>query len=70
MDMVVISIDQINCEVSPLDRRILYHITVQILIIIISFFTYVLVDGLLLESEWQQVSSSIQDLSQYFGRSQ
>ena len=34
------------------------------------FFTSVLADGLLLEFEWQQVSSSLQDSSQYSGRSQ
>ena len=34
------------------------------------FFTSVLADGLSLEFEWQQVSSSLQDSSQYSGRSQ
>ena len=34
------------------------------------FFTTALVDGLSLESEWQQVSSSLQDYSLYTGRSQ
>ena len=34
------------------------------------FFTSALADGLSLESEWQQVSSSLQDSSQYSGRSQ
>ena len=33
------------------------------------FFTPVLGDGLSLESEWQQVSSGLQDTSQYSGRS-
>ena len=33
-------------------------------------FTSALADGLLLEFEWQQVSSSPQDSSQYSGRSQ
>ena len=33
------------------------------------FFTPALADGLLLESEWQQVSSSLQDTSQYSGQS-
>ena len=33
------------------------------------FFTPVLADGLSLEFEWQQVSSSLQDSSQYSGRS-
>ena len=34
------------------------------------FFTSALADGLSLESEWQQVFSSLQDSSQYSGRSQ
>ena len=34
------------------------------------FFISVLADGLSLEFEWQQVSSSLQDSSQYSGRSQ
>ena len=34
------------------------------------FFTSVLADGFSLESEWQEISSSLQDSSQYSGRSQ
>ena len=34
------------------------------------FFTSALADGLSLEFEWQQVSSSLQDSSQYSDRSQ
>ena len=34
------------------------------------FFTTALADGLSQESEWQQVSSDLQDSSQYSGRSQ
>ena len=34
------------------------------------FFTPALVDGLSLEAEWQQVSSSLKDSSQNSGRSQ
>ena len=41
-----------------------------IIIIIIEFFTSVLADGFSLEIEWQQVSSSLQDSSQYSGRPQ
>ena len=44
-----------------------------IIIIIVTpleFFTSALADGLSLEFEWQQVSSSFQDSSQYFGHSQ
>ena len=33
------------------------------------FFTSVLADGLSLESEWQQVSLSLRDSSQYSGQS-
>ena len=35
----------------------------------LEFFTSVLADGFSLEFEWQQVSSSLQDSSQYSGRS-
>ena len=43
-----------------------------IIIIIIhsELFTSALADGFSLESEWQQVSLSLQDSSQYSGRSQ
>ena len=34
------------------------------------FFTSALADGFLLKFEWQQISSSFQDTSQYSGRSQ
>ena len=34
------------------------------------FFTPALADGLSMEFEWQQISSSLQDSSQYFGRPQ
>ena len=36
----------------------------------LEFFTSALGDGLSLEFEWQQVSSSLQDSSQYSGHSQ
>ena len=36
----------------------------------LEFFTSALADGFSLEFEWQQVSSSLQDSSQYSGRSQ
>ena len=45
----------------------------RIIIIIIyslEFFTSVLADGSSLEFEWQQISSSLQDSSQYSGWSQ
>ena len=53
----------------------LHQITYPIIIIIIiihslEFFTPALADCFSLESEWQQVSSSLQDSSQYSGRSQ
>ena len=35
-----------------------------------AFFTSILTDGFSLEFEWQQVSSGLQDSSQYSGRSQ
>ena len=49
-----------------------YFALIIIIIIIYSleFFTSVLTDALSLEFEWQQVSSSLQDSSQYSGRSQ
>ena len=46
---------------------------IHLIIIIIhslGLFTSALVDGFSLESEWQQVSLSLQDSSQYSGRSQ
>ena len=49
------------------------YIYIYIIIIIIipwEFFSSALADGLSMEFEWQQVSSSLQDSSQYFGRSQ
>ena len=36
----------------------------------LEFFTSALADGLSLGFEWQQVSSNLQDSSQYSGRSQ
>ena len=41
-----------------------------IIIYSLEFFTSALADGLSLEFEWHQVSSSLQDSSQYSGRSQ
>ena len=41
-----------------------------IIIILWEFFTPALAKGFSLEFEWQQVSSSLQDSSQYSGRSQ
>ena len=41
-----------------------------IIIIIIEFFPSVLADGLSVEFEWQHVSPSLQDSSQYSGHSQ
>ena len=53
---------------------IFFSIFDPIIIIIIihslELFTSALADSFSLESEWQQVSSSLQDSSQYSGRSQ
>ena len=52
--------------------KLLLSIIIIILIIILlvlELFTPVLADGLLLEFEWQQVSSSFQEPSKYSGRS-
>ena len=48
------------------------HLPIIIIIIIhsLELFTSGLADGFSLESEWQQVSSSLQNSSQYSGRSQ
>ena len=49
------------------------YVVVIIIIIIINsleLFTSALADGFSLESEWQQVSSSLLDFSRYSGRSQ
>ena len=49
----------------------LYSLIIIIIIIIsLEFFTSALADGLSLEFEWQQGSSSFLDFSQYSGRSQ
>ena len=45
-------------------------IIIIIIIYSLELFTSALADRLSLESEWQQVSSSLQDSSQYSGRSQ
>ena len=57
---------------SPRDSKSLQVSETLLIIIIYSleFFTSALADGLTLEFEWQQVSSSLQDSSQYYGRSQ
>ena len=52
---------------------LLLQIIINIIIIIIhtlEFFTSAFADGLSLEIEWQQVSSSLQDSSQYSDRFQ
>ena len=47
------------------------HILLAIIIIYsVEFFTSALTDGLSQEIEWHQVSSSLQDSSQYSGRLQ
>ena len=43
---------------------------VFIIIYSLQFFTSTLADGLSLEIEWEQVSSGLQDSSQYSGRLQ
>ena len=45
-------------------------IIIIIILILWEFFTPALADGLILKSEWQQVSLSAQDSSQHSGRSQ
>ena len=50
-----------------------FQVFIIIIIIIIyslKFFPSVLAGGLLLEFQWQQVSSTLQDSSQYSGSSQ
>ena len=47
-----------------------HHSTHYYYLLSFEFFTSALVNGFSLEFEWQQVSSSLQDSSQYFGRSQ
>ena len=51
-------------------KSTILQILFLLLIIILELFTSALVDGFSLESEWQQVSSSLQDSSQYSGSSQ
>ena len=45
-------------------------VIIIIIIYSLEFFTSALADGLSLENEWQQVSSSLQDSSQYSGHLQ
>ena len=53
-----------------LDEYIWYHLIIIIIILFRwKFFTPALADEFSLEFEWQQVSSSLQDSSQYSGRS-
>ena len=58
---------------APTTTIIIIVIIIIIIIIILllfwEFFPSALADGFSLEYEWQQVSSSLQDSSQYFGRS-
>ena len=54
---------------SPLDPLVIIIIII-IIIYSLEFSTLALADGFSLEFEWQQVSSSLQDSSQYSGRSQ
>ena len=51
-------------------QLIIIIIIIIIIIHSLEFFTSVLGDGFSLEFEWQQVSSSLLDSSQYSGRSQ
>ena len=44
-------------------------VIIIIIIYTLEFFTSALADGLSLEFEWEQVSSSLQDSSRYSGRS-
>ena len=59
-------------SISIFSSSIWVIIIIIIIIIIMSFkfFTSALADGFSLKSEWQQVSSSLQDCSQYSDRSQ
>ena len=52
-----------------LARTIIIIITI-IILLILEFFTPTFAASFPLESEWQQVSSSLQDFSQYSDRSQ
>ena len=42
----------------------------SLLVSYLSIYYYILFESFSLETEWQQVTSSLQDLSQYSGRSQ
>ena len=55
---------------SLVNIHLIYWITLILSFTPWEFFTSALVDGLSLEFEWQQVSSSIQDSSLYSGCSQ
>ena len=53
----------------PLEQQNALVIIIIIIIYSLEIFKSALADGLSLEFEWQQVSSSLQDSSQYSGRS-
>ena len=50
--------------------QVIFFCWLLLLFYSLEFFTSALADGFSLKSEWQQVSSSLQDSSQYFGCSQ
>ena len=50
--------------------QIIIIIIIIIILLLCEFFTPALANGFLFEFEWHQVSSSLQDSSQYSGRSQ
>ena len=68
---ITIGLDWLNTTILRLPIKPFIIIIIIIIIIIYSLvFTSALVDGLPLEIEWQQVSSSLQESSQDSGRSQ
>ena len=74
IDLALNNLERLTCHKTPTTNQPTRNIRSIIIIIIIiipwMFFTSVLADGFLLELEWQQDSSSLQDSSQNFDRSQ
>ena len=65
IEIVTVDIFVGNVSMFDFKRKIL-----SLLFPPLQFFTSALADGFSLEFEWQQVSTSLQDSSQYSGRSQ
>ena len=67
---VMLTVIQFTVFAVSMVSRLLLLLLLLLLFTPLEFFTSMLADGFSLEFEWQQVSSSLQDSSQYSFRSQ